>query len=70
MLHKFNKKSALMALIGPLLAILMMMPAAASAQSDRVQQLQRVADGLNSANPGVRIATFEDAMATGDRVIR
>lgn len=43
---------------------------AAFAQSDRVEQINRVTEGLNSPNPAVRIATLEDAARSGDRTLR
>ncbi len=52
------------------LSILLGAGIAGAQESSRVQVLQRVVDGLNSASPVTRIATLEDAMATGDANIQ
>ncbi|MCH8488942.1 MAG: hypothetical protein LAT81_03290, partial [Oceanicaulis sp.] len=40
------------------------------AQSDRIEQINRVTEGLNSPNPAIRIVTLEEAMRSGDRTLR
>lgn len=42
----------------------------AAAQSERVQEMQRVVDALNSANPLVRLATLEEVFASGDNNLK
>lgn len=38
--------------------------------SERVEQLQRISDGLNSANPVIRLVTLEEALVLEDENLR
>lgn len=42
----------------------------ANAQSERIEKMNRVVDGLSSANPVIRLATLEEAIAGGDANLR
>lgn len=58
------RKKLLTLLIGSLIV------SPAMAQSERAEQLRRVVDGLNAADPVTRLITFEEAMATNDVNLR
>lgn len=51
-------------------AVIALTSPAASAQSSRVDTLNRVSEGLNSPNPALRVATLEEAMAGDDRTLK
>lgn len=42
----------------------------ANAQSERAEQMRRIIDGLNSADPVTRLITLEDAIATKDKNLK
>lgn len=51
-------------------AFLAAVVAPAAAQSERVQEMQRVVDALNSANPLVRMATLEEVFDSKDNNLK
>ena len=42
----------------------------ANAQSERAEQMRRIIDGLNSADPVTRLITLEEALATDDKNLK
>lgn len=51
------------------IALTMILVAPAQAQSERAEQMRRVIDGLNSADPVTRIITLEEAISSNDKAI-
>lgn len=55
-------------LLGTLLTALI--STTANAQSERAEQMRRIIDGLNSADPVTRLITLEEALATNDKNLK
>jgi len=55
-------------LLGTLLTALI--STTANAQSERAEQMRRIIDGLNSADPVTRLITLEEALATNDKNVK